>query len=87
MSDITEKLYGNLRHNFHRVVREVLGESYYDTHIDVYDTPEQCARDLIREYDRLKDENKRCTGEMIVLFMVCLLSIIFNMYLVVLVMK
>ena len=87
MSNITEKLYCNLVRNFNHVVEEVLGKDYHNMGMDVYSTHDNCARDLIREYDRLKDENKRLTGDAIALFIGFLLSIIFNLYLVILVTK
>jgi hypothetical protein len=42
--------YENLRKHFNKLVKDVLGEDYYNLAMDVYTCDEQCCEDLRSKY-------------------------------------
>lgn len=56
MDRIQEMQYHNLRENFYDVVDNVLGKDYYNERADVYVVDAFSCRDIIREFNSVKNE-------------------------------
>ena len=50
--EISKRQYANLRENFNKLVKDVLGDDYYNMAMDVYDADRICCEDIARKANR-----------------------------------
>lgn len=54
MNDIKEKQYKNFRDSFNNILlRPIMGDNYYTTSMDIYNSDRECCEDLKYKYDCL----------------------------------